>query len=335
MTKPNVAIIGSGISGLICASELNARGFRVTVLDKARGPGGRMSTRRVPELGDDADFDHGAQYFTVRTRDLAERVAVWQSEGLVAPWRGSFVGIDDAGITASSGDTRRFVGTPGMSSICRALAQSLDVRFEIPIGRVTQTDDRWTLESPEGDAIGQCDLLLCTAPAPQTAALLRDVAPAIARQAEGVAMQPCWAVLVAFDQPLGVGFDGAFINSGPLSWAARTSSKPGRQPVPERWVLHASTDWSTAHLEQSASEVLEPLLAGFFAAIGVRAQTPAWARAHRWRYALAEGALDEGYLLDVGARVGACGDWTNGNRVEGAFSSGLQAAQGVIAQWGR
>ena len=46
-----ITVIGAGISGLTCATELAERGCSVTVFDKARGPGGRMSNRRVPHLG--------------------------------------------------------------------------------------------------------------------------------------------------------------------------------------------------------------------------------------------------------------------------------------------
>ena len=42
--KKKVAIIGAGISGLICAYELKKVGFAVTVYEKNAFVGGRMST---------------------------------------------------------------------------------------------------------------------------------------------------------------------------------------------------------------------------------------------------------------------------------------------------
>ena len=59
---PSCVVVGAGISGLLAAQELTAAGWRVVVLDKGRGVGGRMATRRVG----DGTFDHGAQFFTVR-----------------------------------------------------------------------------------------------------------------------------------------------------------------------------------------------------------------------------------------------------------------------------
>ena len=242
--KPHVAVIGAGMSGLVCASELSARSVPVRVFEKSRGPGGRMSTRRSPSLGRDADFDHGAQYFTVRAPELMGRVEQWMSAGVVAPWHGRIVSIAADGVETSNTRTQRFVGVPSMSAICRHLARGLDVHFDTPVARIEGGARDWRLIDCNGRSLGEFDLVISTAPAPQTAALLERAAPDLADRISHVRMQPCWALLAAFGEPLPVGFDGAFINEGPLSWVARTSSKPGRRSTPERWVLHANPGWS-------------------------------------------------------------------------------------------
>ena len=58
------AIIGAGMAGIACADALQAAGHAVAVFDKGRGPGGRMSTRRMETPLGTVAFDHGAQYFT-------------------------------------------------------------------------------------------------------------------------------------------------------------------------------------------------------------------------------------------------------------------------------
>ena len=53
-------IIGAGLSGLSAAQTLVRSGRSVLVVDKGRGVGGRLATRRIG----DATLDHGAQFFT-------------------------------------------------------------------------------------------------------------------------------------------------------------------------------------------------------------------------------------------------------------------------------
>ena len=51
-------IIGSGISGSTIANLLNKK-YSVILFDKARGPGGRASFKRIKGK---TGFDHGTQY---------------------------------------------------------------------------------------------------------------------------------------------------------------------------------------------------------------------------------------------------------------------------------
>ena len=53
----DVLIIGAGISGLLCATKLRRQGYSICLIDKGRGVGGRMTTRRLQG----ARIDHGAQ----------------------------------------------------------------------------------------------------------------------------------------------------------------------------------------------------------------------------------------------------------------------------------
>ena len=116
------------------------------------------------------------------------------------------------------------------------------------------------------------------------------------------------------------------MNSGPLRWIARDSSKPGR-PVGETWLLHATAEWSEAHIEATPKVVADTLLRAF-AELG--APPPEAWTAHRWRYADTAPPLDACHVWDVDRRIGLCGDWLNGGKVEGAWLSGRSLAQDVL-----
>lgn len=333
--RPTVAILGAGIAGLTCARELHEAGLRVDVFDKSRGTGGRVSTRRTDT---NLQFDHGAQYFTVKGRALRRHVDFWVQDRVADEWTPKLAVIDAKGVRSKRSTEKRYVGRPSMSALTRHLARGLDVHYNARACALQRHEEGWTLEFEETSSDTLYDIVVSTLPAPQAAELFADVASSMAARAARVDFAPTWALMVDFEAPLPVDFDAAFVNDGPLSWIAREGSKPGR-PRSNAWVVHAGADWSREFLELPAELAQEKLLGEFertlVRKVGVHTDLlpPAsYARAHRWRYARATPALDRGCLVDANRGLIFAGDWLNGSRVEGAFESGLQAAQWILSR---
>lgn len=320
----SVAVVGAGIAGLTCARTLADHGFEVTVFDKARSVGGRTSTRRVePDLA----FDHGAQYFTARNPHFVQFVEALKSRGCVAEWGGRIVKLEN-GVATETSPQSRFVGVPGMSAMAACLAADLAICREVHIERIVRTSDAWELADATGKKLGPFQFLVVSLPAPQSAVLLGSH-PFVA-EAAGVAMAPCWALLVAFEDRLEVPWDGAFVSESPLSWLARNSSKPGRPSGVECWVLHASPAWSAVFLDEPPDTIASQLLGAFETAVGRSLPNVAYRAAHRWRCSLGADPADRTVLFDAGVGLAVCGDWLSGGRVEGAFLSGTAAAGCVL-----
>lgn len=315
-----VAVVGAGLAGLTLARELTRAGHGVKVFDKGRAPAGRMSTRHAPG----ASFDHGAQYFTARDPDFQREVARWMEQGVVAEWRGRFGSLEGGTVTPERDGPVRYVGVPGMSAVARRLASEVEVHSNVRVGQLRREAGAWALTADTGEVLGRFERVMLAVPAPQAVPLLAE-APALAARVAAVSMSPCWAVLAHFDAPVALPLDGVFIQDSPLYWAARDSAKPQR-PEGERWVLHASADFSREHLEQSPESMVSRLLEAFSRAVG-QSLRPGEAQAHRWRYARAEPPLDEGSLLDESLGLGVCGDWCAGSRVEGAYVSARHLAR--------
>lgn len=327
--KPSVAVVGAGIAGIIAARRLHECHFSVTVFEKARGVGGRMATRRT---ADDAQFDHGAQYFTVRDERFAKYVDRWRAENFVVRWDGRFGAISRGQITASERRQDRYVAVPKMNSICKHLAQGLQIRFDTRVVAPTRKNNVWMLHDEEGALLGEFDWIVVTAPATQAADLLADTAPHIADRARAVVMRTCWAIMVEFPAPLSLPLDAAFLHESPLSWIARNTSKPHRDLTRECWVLHAGPSWSDEHLEEEPQSIAVSLLREFWRATLLIEQSPKHLSAHRWRFSLPEEPLSDGYLMDSKLQVAVAGDWCCGARVEAAVLSGLAAAEACLAQ---
>ena len=334
-----VAIIGAGLAGLSCAQALVQGGYQVHVFDKSRGPSGRMSTRRADDPAGPWQCDHGAQYFTARNAAFRTEVARWQQAGVAALWDARLASFGGSSWSTPETPLERFVGTPRMTSPAAWLVQGLQqageraqTHWQTTVQRLDRQADGWAITSAEHGLHAQrYSAVLLAVPAPQALPLLQPVAEAGAAVAASARMRGNWAVMVRCPAPVPLPWDGAFINDGPLRWVARDSSKPGRTVPPgmETWLLHASPEWSEAHIEDSADTVTATLLAAF-AALGGPTVHLVQATAHRWRYADTESALTQGHWWDAAARVGMCGDWLNGGKVEGAWLSGQSLAQQVL-----
>ena len=318
-----VAVVGAGISGLAAARALHDQGHWVQVFEKSRGLGGRAATRRIGDLG----FDHGAQYFTAREPAFQRAVEAWHERGLVVPWQARFGRVKDDTITAAVDETLRFVAVPGMSKLGAHLGADLDIRRQTRVAPPMRQGSRWALRSVDDADLGQFDLLVVSAPAPQAAELLAGVAPSVAATAAAVGYQATWAAMLETNVPDEPEYDGLFFDDGILAWAARNGSKPGRYG--QTWVLHADPAWSASNLDAGADAVGPALGARFCAATNINAARIKVVSVHRWRYALVPAPLAAGALWDPALQLCVCGDWCRGARIEDAFLSG-QAAAGRI-----
>jgi renalase len=346
MTAPkNIAIIGAGMAGIACARTLKQAGHQVTVFEKSAGPGGRMATRRTPF----GSFDHASQYFTVRDARFAR--ALETVPGLCRPWSAITVRVlDEHGRVAAAGLPARephWVPVPGMNALvgrwAQPLADSQCLELQTKVTRIERDPieaKHWQLRSTGAQdsqhVFSGFDTVLLAMPSAQAQDLLHSSAQAarLAQQIGKVQVAPCWTLMIAYPQAmqpglssLGPQWNAARSTHHRIAWLARESSKPGRERI-ERWTVQASAAWSQEHLDDDPERVQPKLLKAFAEVTGIRAE-PSFASAHLWRYAQTTQPLGATHLWDATARIGACGDWCIGHRVEDAFISGLELALAV------
>lgn len=302
-----IAIIGAGMAGLSCALALRRQGHAPLLYDKARGPGGRMSTRRIATPLGALSFDHGAQYLTARDPDFVAQVNDWARAGHVACW------------PAAGPDA--WVGTPAMNAPVRAMAADAGVTWNSRVETLSH-DGYWHLHGDGIDA-GAFDAVILAVPAEQVAPLIEPHDPEMAGQARSVLSDPCWTVMAAFADRLPIAPD-RLTDCGLLASAVRNSAKPERSG-PETWVLQATPDWSRDHLEDDPATVLPAMLSAFAQESGAALPIPVATGIHRWRYAKS-GTLAADALWNADRRLGLCGDWLIGPRIEAAWLSGRRLA---------
>ena len=310
--KTEITIIGAGMAGLACARCLVAAGYTPLMLDKGRGIGGRIATRRVTLAEGNISFDHGAQYLTARDpgfaadlHDLGPACARWDGGAVVY----------------------YLVGVPGMSSLLRAMAAGLDVQSDRQVTALSAMPGGWKLDL--GSTYIETCLLVMTVPAPQAAELV-GVGHALHRRIASVVMAPRLTLMAAFPKCSSRPFLSRSSDDHPLAWIAQDCSKPGRAGSLTTWVAQASAEWSEQHLEDTPDVIAARMLPMLAEVIGVAPQLALYAAAHRWRYARTIAPLGEPFLVSDDGTLHIGGDWCLGARVEAAWSSGTAIADAII-----
>lgn len=220
---------------------------------------------------------------------------------------------------SNASQRRYYIGVPRTSAVSRSLLGSLDFQPSTRIGALEYSDAQWSLYNDGASLLGHWDGVVVAVPAPQSLALLEDF-PAWIEQIARVEMEPCWVAAIRTDAKVD---DLGYVKIDPHPSIKRitcNSAKPGRNNE-HIYVVQAGAHWSQEHLEKP-NQAIGALLDEYF-----RACIPAEINTevlftHRWRYGFTATSLGQEFLWDEEHRIGVCGDWCLGRRVEDAWRSG-------------
>ncbi|RKD24520.1 hypothetical protein BEP19_09045 [Ammoniphilus oxalaticus] len=156
MTKSfDVVIVGGGLTGITAATTLRDKGVTdILLLEKESVIGGRVTTFHREQ----ARWDSGAQFFTVRSPLFQSAVASWLEQGWIKKWFGDRY--------------PRYAGVAGMDQLMKALARPLPIQLNAAVKRIEQTKQGWRCVLHTGESIASKAVLL-TPPAPISFQLLQ------------------------------------------------------------------------------------------------------------------------------------------------------------------
>ena len=323
---PSTIIIGAGIAGLLAAELLTNAGLSVVIVEKSRGVGGRMATRRI----ENGIFDHGAQFFTVREPAFAARVTTWQARGLVVRWANGFATPTEG---AKNDGHSRYRGKAGMTTVPKALANDLDLRLGANVRAVSRQARRWQIHLDSGETLLSRSVIL-TPPVPQSLGLLEagrvKLPSPIAAALRAITYDPCIAVLAlskdagAVPPPGGIQFQ-----DGPIRWIADNHQK-GISPGGFAVTIHASPAFSLANWDLEDWNIAGQLLAA--AAHWIGGEIVDY-QVHRWHFSQPREIYPAPCLEIPGpAPLIFAGDANGGPKIEGAAHSGLFAAESMLVR---
>lgn len=314
----DVLVIGAGMAGLMAAAQLQRAGRRVLVLDKGRGVGGRLASRRI----DGATFDHGAQFITTREPRFAAVLEQGRQDGTMEEWCRGFAGAADG--------HARWRGKPAMSAVAKHLALGLDLLLETPVAALRHAGDRWRAETTTGRTFTAGAVIL-TPPVPQSLALLDAggivLAPEMRTRLAAIEYERCLAVMAVLEGPSRIPPPGGLAPAaGPIAWIADNQLK-GISAEPAV-TIHATHAFSLEHWDRDRQESGRALLDSAAPWLGAGAKT---FQVHGWRYSKPMRVDEERcVLVSQSPPLVLAGDAFAGPRVEGAALSGWAAAEAIL-----
>lgn len=319
----NIAVIGAGISGLTTASLLKKANFSVTVFDKGRGVGGRMSSRRT-EWG---YLDHGTQYFTAKQELFKQFIE--QYSDLIKPWQGNFANWEKGNFIVDDSEKIRYVPRERMSNLCKQLSVDLNIHLGTRIIKL-EKDKSWHLIAENGQKYSSFDLVIITAPPLQTADLLANHSP-LTEKIKTVEMLPCYSLMLVPTNKLNLPYDGIQFEHPVLGWISNNKSKPNRSDF-DSLIIQSNFPWANMNLEENREtigDILKEETANIF---NFTWDDFYYQSVHLWRYALPAKSSNQGYFFDKTNNLAVCGDWCLSGKVESGFLSANYLVQELLRE---
>ena len=316
-----IAIIGAGISGIVCAHQLNKHEKSVHLFDKSRGASGRSTTKRWPNstLG----IDMGVPYMYQHEIDQSNTII----KGLITNkhltnWQ--FQSHKNNQTTTKN----TMIGQPKMSSIARALTNSIKLISQTKIDKIDNTNG-WEIWS-DSTKHGPYDALVLALPAAQYN-LITGIPQQLQDMANQCTNNAINTLLIETKNPIWTTDHAEYIlNSTTIQSVIADYQKPNRNANQYTYAIHSQRDWATNTFDKYEKTDIEAIMLNELnSQFDLTNNQIIHTLCHRWKFGEVINNQNTNPFISTKNNLYCCGDWLHKQSFIGALESGYQLAMHI------
>ena len=314
-------VLGSGIAGSTIANLLSKK-YSVHVFDKARGPGGRSSNKRLMK---NLSFDHGVQYISPKSKQFIKFIQKLSKNKIVNEWGGNHLDFTFEKKPLAT----KYIGVKANNALCKYYLKGVKLSFASQITKIEYKKYFWEIMLSDNSK-HQFKGLILTCPFPQ---LKKLASKYLDRKVSNlkVKMQPNITVMLALKNQKELPISSIKFDDEILTWAANENSKKRFKSNLNLWTLQASLKWSkkTINKYKTDKSIMNKLISRFTQLTGLEKNKIIHKKIHGWKYSYNYQKTSLLSNWNKKYQLGICGDWFGGPKVENAWLSANDLAKKI------
>jgi renalase len=314
-------ILGSGVAGSTIANLLSKK-YSVHVFDKARGPGGRSSNKRLKKK---LSFDHGVQYISPKSKEFTKLIQDLSKKKIFKTWDGNHLDFTFEKKPLAS----KYIGVKANNALSKYYLKGVKISFASKITKIKYKKKIWQIILDDNSK-HQFKALILTCPFPQLKQLAKKYLKKKILNLK-VQMQPNITGMIALKNQKELPLSSIKFDDDILVWAANENSKKRFKSNLNLWTLQASLKWSkkTINKYKNDKTILNQLIARFVQLTGFEKSKIVHKKIHGWKYSYNYHKTPLLSSWNKKYQLGVCGDWFGGPKVENAWLSSNDLAKKI------
>lgn len=302
-----VAIIGAGLSACNLYHNLAKANFDITIFEKSRGTGGRLSTKYI----EDKFIDHGTPF--------------------IETYNSSFKTFLDKKVNEKilTQENNTYYPTNGINKLCSSLIDKKDLLRNCRIIKTEFHNNMWKLFDDKNNCYEGFDFLVLTIPATQILENDFDLDINVKKLLDKVRYEAMASLIIYRNSEIKNSL--LELKKGALFFKIINNSEKYNYKNFESYVLHLNKQFIQENISLTKDELFKLINKKIDNEFNINLKKDFETIEHFWKFAFAKNKLKKDFILNEEKAYGICGDYFNGINLESSFLSSKKLSEKIIS----